>query len=107
MILKRKSRYVLVRSSESINMDSKDTIIKFCTSIEKIMGVRNYSSSHLRIAKVIDEKHFIVKMDRGQEAHFTLATSFIKQVNGTSTGLQTIKTSGAINNLIRLSKTLQ
>ncbi len=106
MILKRKSRYVLVRSSEPINMGSKDTMIKFCIDVEKIMGIRNYSSSHLRIAKVTDERYFIAKMDRGQECHFILASAFIKKINGINTGLQTIKTSGAINNLIRISKTL-
>ncbi len=103
MILKRKSMYVMVRSSKRMDFTQGHNASAFLRELERVMGIQSYSISHPKIAKQLSESIFIVKLNRGTESQFILASAFIKKIGGTEMGFQTIKTSGAITNLIHLS----
>ncbi len=103
MILKRKSRYVMVRSSKRADFTEGYNASAFLRELERVMGIHAYSLAHPKIAKQMGDNIFIVKLNRGAESSFILATAFIKKIGNSDIGFQTIKTSGAINNLIHLS----
>ena len=48
------------------------------------------------------EKQFILRIQRNSEDSTILALSFIKSINGKSTGIYTIKTSGTMKSLKEL-----
>lgn len=102
MIMRRKSRYVLVRSTRPISFDAKELEHQFLNEIERFMGISTYSSSHPKIANQAGGNMFIVKMNRGSESQFIFATSFIKKIGNIEVGFQTIKTSGSISTLKKL-----
>ncbi len=103
MIMRRKSRYILVRSTRPLDIEVRDREYQFLKEVERFMGIGAYCASHPKIANKAGSNMFIVKVNRGSECSFALATSFIKRIADMDIGFQTVKTSGSISQLKRLA----
>ena len=100
MITRRKSRYVLIRSSEPLDMNSKADFGSFRNCMKDFMGERAYVSASMQMARQTAANTFIIRVNRGTERDAMLATAFIKELNGRKLGLLTLRMSGSINALM-------
>ena len=96
MILKRKSRYVLVMSSKPIELGSN--LSMFFDELSKYIGLFGLAKLSPYFVKKIGEKEFIFRIARGYEKEFILALSFVKL---NDFAFYSILTSGTIKSLIR------
>ncbi len=101
MIMKRKSRYVLVMSSRPIEMSSYYHY--FLHALSEQIGKIGLAKLDLSLAKSIGENLFIFKMSRGEEKSFILAISFVKRLREgeEEIGFYSLLTSGTISSIIR------
>lgn len=96
MIMRRKSRYVLVMSSKPFEMKSR--LNEFIEALKMQLGSIGLAELDLSLIKEVDSNLFIFKLKRGEERKFILALSFIKL---DSTSFYSIMTSGTINSLLK------
>ncbi|MGB9732858.1 MAG: hypothetical protein ACP5P2_00725 [Candidatus Micrarchaeia archaeon] len=96
MIMRRKSRYVLVASSKPFDISKE--LGKFEAKLAEIVGIIEMAEMGLLLAKKLDDKAFIFRLSRGKERRFILALSFLK-LDGVS--FYSILTSGTIKSLLR------
>lgn len=101
MIMRAKRRYVLVMSSTPIDAEGSQPALR--NSLLGIMGAEAYANAMPKVVKQLDDKTFIVRVNRGSERQLVLALSFIKEISGTKLGLYTLRTSGSIAALLRKS----
>lgn len=102
MILKRKYRYVLILTSRDIDASAFSNSIS--NEIMRFMGELAYSEVNPRIVAQYTPRLFVIKINRSFEDRLILASSFVKQINGTKIGLYTLKTSGTIKSLMIYAK---
>ncbi len=98
MILKRKSRYVLIESSRSIDVISKHR--QMLGILSTFLGESYLYESNPRVTKQYDGNVFIMRVNRGTEDKLILGLSFLKEFEGESVGFYTIKVSGTIQSLL-------
>ncbi len=106
LIVRRKSRYLLVESSREVNLDSKEEQRSLAEGIAKVIGEFGYMNSSPKVMRQLNPKSFIIRASRGQEGAVVLALSFIKQLNGKETGFYTIRNSGSIRKLESVAQKL-
>lgn len=102
MIFRRKSRYVLVETSRSMNMLDRRNENSLRAETLKFLGEKPYIEANPQVVCQLDEEHFIVRVSRGAERNMVLALSFIKSINSEALGFYTIKISGTIRTLKNL-----
>ncbi len=100
MILKRKSRYVLIESSDSIDMGAASNWNDFKSRIGEFMGIAGISAANPKFVKQ-SGNFFVVRVNRGSEDLFVAATAFVRQLRGEKIGFYTLCTSGTIAALAR------
>ncbi|MDE1869767.1 MAG: Rpp14/Pop5 family protein [Candidatus Micrarchaeota archaeon] len=105
MILKRKSRYVMVEASRPIDLTDKPAWSQLRADISRFIGEKEYLDANPFLAEQIDQTKFIIRVNRGSEKAIVLAFSFIKLFNNSEIGFYTLKTSGTIRAL--KSKTIR
>ena len=93
-----KNRYVLAETSASADMSSAANQKALESRLINTLGTLGYSYANPKILPVSD-RQFILRVQRNTEEHMIIALSFIKEINGTRTGIYTIKTSGTIKSL--------
>ena len=99
MILKRKSRYLLLESSKEISLEDKQTWVSLRDEVLKFLGENQYVEANPFLIKQVGSKKFIVRVSRGTERRVLLAFSFIKNVQGKEIGFYTLRISGTIRGL--------
>ncbi len=97
MILKRKYRYVAVRSSSPIDASAQEN--RITAEILRVIGELSYSEANPKIVSQTSKTFFIIRVNRGHEKRLVLALAFIKRVGEMPIGLFSIKTSGTIRSL--------
>lgn len=105
MILKRKSRYVMIEASRPLDVTDKLAWSQLRADISKFIGEKEYLDANPFLAEQTDERKFIIRVSRGSEKAIVLAFSFIKLFNNQEIGFYTLKTSGTIRAL--KSKTIR
>jgi RNase P/RNase MRP subunit POP5 len=95
MIMRPKFRYVLLESSEDLNLIDKESISELRNRFRYIMGEQKYLDAEPKI-KLVNKNRFVIKVNRGSEEDIVLASCFIKDFSGKRIGLYTVKTSGSI-----------
>ena len=100
MIMRKKNRYILIRSTVPMDMNDKNVQHEFSDAILKIMGIHDYSAANPRIMKSLVGNMFIVRVSRSMERKYILASAFAKKIGTQNIGFQTIKISGSISTLI-------
>ncbi|MGC8662536.1 MAG: Rpp14/Pop5 family protein [Candidatus Micrarchaeia archaeon] len=99
MIMKKKSRYVLVMSSKPINMSRQ--YLLFANALSRQIGKIGIAELDLSLAKSLDDNLFIFKMARGKEGVFILGISFIKKLQEEENiGFYSLLVSGTIKSLL-------
>ncbi|MDE1850272.1 MAG: Rpp14/Pop5 family protein [Candidatus Micrarchaeota archaeon] len=99
MILKRKSRYILVECSAPLDLGDKRLWDELRGCIAKFIGEKDYADSNLTFIKQTDPTKFLLRTSRGAEKKIVLALSFVKQINSKEAGFYTLRTSGTIRSL--------
>lgn len=99
MIFKKKTRYLLVEASESANLS--DPINVDCLKREMLafLGQLPCFKANPQVAAQLNDRVFVMSVNRGYEASAILALSFIKKLNGKKVGFYTIRTSGTIRSI--------
>ena len=93
-----KNRYILAESSAQIDFNDPANQRALESGIMHALGTLNYSYSNPKMM-LATEKQFILRIQRNSEDSTILALSFIKSINGKTTGIYTIKTSGTMKSL--------
>lgn len=106
MILKRKTRYIMVRSSHPADLSDKTAWQQLRIELSKFLGEKEYLNANPFFAEQIGDSTFIIRVMRGSDRAVILALSFTKlQSEGKEVGFYTLKTSGTIRAL--KSKTIR
>jgi RNase P/RNase MRP subunit POP5 len=99
MILRRKLRYVLVEATEDIDLGNPLVAEELKKRAMEFLGHLPYFKANPQVAAQLNERVFIISMNRGYERNVMLALSFLKNMNGSRIGFYTIRTSGTIRSL--------
>ncbi|MDE1761652.1 MAG: Rpp14/Pop5 family protein [Candidatus Micrarchaeota archaeon] len=99
MILKRKSRYLLVEASRDVDMQDKQAWGSLRSEMLAFLGESRYVSANPFLMSQLDPRRFIIRVGRGSEREMVLALAFIKSMGGKETGFYTLKISGTIKSL--------
>lgn len=99
MILRRKTRHILVEATSEINVDDKRVEESLRKELLNFMGEATYLKSSPQITAKLSGNVFIISTNRGYEKSIILAISFIKNLDNKRIGFYTIKTSGTIKSL--------
>jgi RNase P/RNase MRP subunit POP5 len=99
MIFRRKLRYVLVESTENVNFGNPLVAEELKKRILEFLGHLPYFKANPQVAAQLNEKVFIISMNRGYEREVMLALSFLKNMGGSRIGFYTVRTSGTIRSL--------
>ncbi len=93
-----KNRYILAETSAHIDFKDMANQRSLETGVMHFLGTVGYSYSNPKIMYA-DGNHFILRIQRSSEDSIILALSFIKNINGKTTGIYTTKTSGTMKSL--------
>ena len=96
-----KNRYMLAETSAQTDLRNQVNQRALEAEIMRVLGTVGYSYSNPKIM-LARNNQFILRIQRSSEDSIVLALSFIKSINGTTTGIYTIKTSGTIKSLKEL-----
>lgn len=97
MILKRKYRYVAVRTSSPVDASAMEN--RITAELMRVMGELSYSEANPKIASQPSPTLFIIRVNRSYEKRLILSLAFIKKIGEAPIGLFSIKTSGTIRSL--------
>ena len=100
MILRRKSRYVLVEVSCKADLNSSEIKKDVMLSLTKELGGLGRLRAGPKIVWCDSDSRFIVRVNRGYEKAVVLAFAFIKKLGGVRAGFYTLGVSGSIRSLI-------
>jgi RNase P/RNase MRP subunit POP5 len=106
MIFKRKLRYVLVEATENVNLGNPIVADGLKRSILSFLGHLPHFKANPQVATQIDDRRFVISVNRGHERGVVLALSFIKSLQGKRLGFYTLRTSGTIATLKELARKL-
>ncbi len=79
-----------------MDCNAKEFQSSLAKALQRYLGEFGYIDASPRIIKTTDFGTFILRVARGQERKAILALAFIKELNGTDTGIYTLKTSGTV-----------
>lgn len=96
MILKRKTRYILVEASGDIDLEARRT--GFEEELLDFLGEFAYSYANPRAIRQYNKRVFSLRVNRGFEAQVILSLSFLRGEDR-KMGFYTIKTSGTLKTL--------
>lgn len=99
MIFRRKLRYVLVEATSEVDLSLRRNEDELKEKLRDFMGETDYSKANPRAIAQLDGSSFIISVNRGSERSLVLAVSFVKELDGRSIGLYTIKISGTVRSL--------
>jgi RNase P/RNase MRP subunit POP5 len=99
LIIRRKSRYILIEASGDIDMSSKGTQAGLYDGMAMAIGHIGSLNIGPKIMCQVGPRTFILRVARGTEGTATLAIAFVKELEGREIGFYTIKTSGSIKKL--------
>jgi RNase P/RNase MRP subunit POP5 len=106
MLLRHKSRYILVETSREIDLNDRFTFDDFEDRLAMALGELNYADANPKIAKQYNKKVFIIRTNRGQEPKVILSLALMKEINKDPIGFYTISTSGTIRTVLETCKKL-
>ncbi len=106
MIIRRKSRYILVESSRDLDMSDRQAQSDLTEGISKAIGHIGSANTAPKVMAQTTQRSFILRVSRGTEGDATMALAFVKELGGKETGLYTIRTSGSIKKLKDLTTSL-
>ena len=96
-----KNRYILAETSAQMDLGNQVNQRALEAEIMHVLGTVGYSYSNPKIM-LARNNQFILRIQRSSEDSIVLALSFIKSLNGTTTGIYTTKTSGTVKSLKEL-----
>ena len=99
MIRDIKHRYIMIETSEPIDMDARENQEALETELLKQLGELKFYEANPKFALQLSGTVFVLKTNRHYDRSTILATAFIKKMLGREIGLYTIKTSGTIRSL--------
>ena len=99
MIFRKKLRYVLVESSGELNVEDPHLADGLKSGLLSFLGQLSYFKTNPQVAAQLNDRMFVLSVNRGYERNAILALSFIKNLGGRRIGLYTIRTSGTIRSL--------
>ena len=103
MISKQKNRYLLIETSEQLDTRDRVSSSSLLDALNAEMGHTGFLRANPRIVCTMDDYSFIIRVNRGCEHDFILATAFVKRIAGREIGLYTISTSGTIRKLLGIA----
>jgi RNase P/RNase MRP subunit POP5 len=106
MIFRRKLRYVLVEASDAINVSNPASAEELKRGILSFLGQLPFFKANPQVAAQLDDKRFVVSVNRGHEKSIVLALSFVKSLGGRRLGFYTLRTSGTIVTLKEFARKL-
>lgn len=99
MIFRKKLRYILVEASGALRMDDAHAADSLREQFASFLGQLHYFKANPQVAAQLNDRVFVLSVNRGYERNAILALSFIKKVGGNEVGLYTIRTSGTMRSL--------
>ncbi|MDE1874154.1 MAG: Rpp14/Pop5 family protein [Candidatus Micrarchaeota archaeon] len=99
MIFRRKLRYVLVEASDDVSMADPRNADALRAGTKAFLGELTYFKANPQITAQLENRFFVIGVNRGYERSVVLALSFIKELDGRRVGFYTLKTSGTIRSL--------
>lgn len=99
MILRKKTRYVMVEANDRVYMNDPEIQEALKESLKAFLGELPYFKANPQVAAVLSDKVFVVGVNRGFERNVVLALSFVKSLQGRRVGFYTIRTSGTMRSI--------
>ena len=99
MIFRKKMRYVMVEASGDVSLGNpvKQEMLK--SGMKAFLGELPFFKANPQVAAQLDDRVFVVSVNRGYERNIVLALSFVKELDGRRIGFCTIRTSGTIRSI--------
>jgi RNase P/RNase MRP subunit POP5 len=99
LITRHKNRYILVESSDILNTRQYDTASSLMSAFHSQVGNVGFSEMSPKLMHQVNDRVFIMRINRDHERKAVLALAFIKSVGNRKIGLYTIRISGTIRAL--------
>ncbi|MCL4371812.1 Rpp14/Pop5 family protein [Candidatus Marsarchaeota archaeon] len=100
-MISEKHRYLLVESTAQISGSSYDFEKKLKKAIIAVVGQLEYAEVNPRLLNIVDDRHFVVKCNLKGYKRLIVALALIKDMEGLSFGLYTLKSSGTLRALLK------
>lgn len=99
MIFRKKLRYILVEASEEVRMDDVRSLDSLKEQFSSFLGQLPNFKANPQVAAQLNDRVFVVSVNRGYERNAILVLSFIKNLDGKSLGFYTLRTSGSMRSI--------
>ena len=96
MIIRRKSRYILVEASRDIDLSDRQVQADLSEGISRVIGNIGHVNASPKVMAQLNPRLFILRVSRGFEGDVIIALAFTKEIKGSEIGLYTIRTSGSM-----------
>ncbi len=96
MILRRKLRYILIESSEDMDIGTASSLA--LNGLMRFLGEEQYANANPRLIRQYGSRMYALRVNRGTERRAVLGLAFVRSA-ADSAGLYTIKTSGSMHSI--------